>query len=100
MKRIILIAVAGMLVAGCGAFQRKQRPPEPVDEACAAECRMPCDDTIPKWTPADPSSPQAWDSYPRQVTLPMQAKVRQCDRIHREACVQCLDRLKEAGVTK
>lgn len=86
------------LLAGCGMFKRGVKS-EPVDESCDASCRLPCDATVPLWRPANPDAPEAWDSYPEQVTIPLKGKVEACD-VQRRACVQCLDRLKAAGVTK
>lgn len=73
--------------------------PQPVEEGCEALCRTPCDTSVPVWRPEDPTDPRAWDSYPEQVTIPLQGKAKQCE-IHRTSCVQCLDRLKKEGVTR
>lgn len=70
-----------------------------VDEGCEALCRTPCDTTVPAWRPADPDAADAWDTYPEQVTIPLRGRVEQCE-LHRVSCVQCLDRLKAAGVTR
>lgn len=95
MKSLLLLASLAML-AGCNLLPRK---PMPVDEGCDALCRTPCDASIPLWTPADPDAADAWDTYPEQVTIPLRGKVQTCD-LHRQSCVQCLDRLKAAGVTR
>lgn len=98
MNRLLLAILCALVLSGCGIFQRTAKA-EPVDENCSADCRRPCDATAPLWTPADPDSPSAWDSYPEQVTIPLRGKVLTCD-LQRQECVKCLDRLKEAGVTK
>lgn len=92
----ILAASIALLLCACGKDNVR---PQPVDEGCEALCRTPCDATIPEWKPADPTAPEAWDTYPEQVTIPLSGKVQQCD-LHRTSCVQCLDRLKAAGVTR
>lgn len=94
---LVLVLIV-LLLAGCGAFRRGVKP-EPVNEQCNASCRMPCDATVPLWRPLDPEAPSAWDEYPKQVVLPLVDKLEACD-VQRLECVKCLDRLKEAGVTK
>ena len=95
MKCLLLVAAIALL-SGCAFLPFK---PQPVDEACDAQCRMPCDASVPVWTPLDPGSTEAWDTYPEQVTIPLRGKVLQCD-LQRQVCVQCLDRLTAAGVTR
>lgn len=85
-----------LLLAACGKSYVK---PDPVDENVDPVCRVACDVAIPLWTPPDPSNPAAWDTYPEQVVIPLQSKIRACD-VQRQACVQGLDRLKKAGVTR
>lgn len=94
--KILITLLLVLLLSGCQLFARK---PMPVDEGCDASCRTACDAEVPVWQPADPASPDAWDSYPEQVTIPLRGKVLQCD-LQRQTCVQCLDRLKAAGVTR
>ena len=91
---LILLALLVCTGATCGRTR-----PGPVPESCEAICRTPCDTAIPVWLVDDPNDPGAWDSYPEQVTIPLQTKAKACD-LHRTACVQCLDRLKAAGVTR
>lgn len=93
---VFLLIVVALLLAGCDQTFVK---PEPVPENCDATCRTPCDTRIPRWNPPDPDAANAWDTYPAQVTIPLQAKAKACD-LHRRSCVQCLDRLKKAGVTR
>ena len=95
--RILITALAVLLLSGCQLQATRQ--PMPVDEGCDAACRTACDATVPLWAPDDPDAPNAWDSYPEQVTVPLRGKILQCD-IQRQTCVQCLDRLKAAGVTR
>lgn len=96
MTRILAATAIILALAACG---RQAVKPDPVPEQCGAQCRVPCDTAVPQWVPTNPDAPAAWDSYPRQVTIPMKAKLQTCE-LHRVACVQCLDRLKAAGVTK
>lgn len=93
----IVLTLLGALT-GCGLFRTKAQP-QPVNESCDASCRLPCDTTVPRWVPVNPDDPAAWDAYVPQVTIPLAAKLQTCD-IARQSCVQCLDRLKEAGVTQ
>lgn len=95
MKTLTCVLVV-LLVAGCGALRPK---PAPVNENCDAICRVPCDTTVPLWKPVDANRSDAWTSYPEQVTLPLAKKLDTCE-VARQACVQCLDRLKQAGVTR
>ena len=95
MKPLILIALVAALTGCRDGFVK----PDPVPENCDALCRTPCDTEVPRWRPLDPTDPAAWDTYPEQVTIPLQGKLAQCE-LHRTSCVQCLDRLKAAGVTK
>jgi len=93
----VVTLLLGMLT-GCALFKAKPRA-EPVNESCDASCRLPCDTTVPRWAPVDADDPAAWDAYVPQVTIPLAAKLQTCE-VARQACVQCLDRLKAAGVTK
>lgn len=95
---VIGIAAILLLSPGCAIFG-KRGAATAVPESCDASCRLPCDATVPLWKPINPDAPDAWDTYPEQVTLPLVRKIETCD-IARKACVQCLDRLKAAGVTK
>jgi len=93
-RLLILLAVITLLPA-C----RDDVRPTAVPENCDALCRTPCNLIVPIWTPQDPDSPDAWDSYPEQVTSPVVGQLNQCE-LHRQACVQCLDRLKKSGLTQ
>jgi hypothetical protein len=93
----VVTLLLGMLT-GCALFKAKPRA-EPVNESCDASCRLPCDTAVPRWAPVDADDPAAWDAYVPQVTIPLAAKLQTCE-VARQACVQCLDRLKAAGVTK
>ena len=92
---LVGVLVAAVL-AGCG---RNNTRPDAVNEQCDSTCRVPCDTTIPLWKPVDPNSPEAWSSYPKQVTIPLGKKLETCE-LARQECVKCLDRLKAAGVTR
>lgn len=91
-----LALLFALTLTGCGLLPRK---PVPVEEGCDALCRLPCDATVPLWAPRDPDAVDAWDQYPEQVVIPLRGKVLACD-LQRQVCVQCLDRLKAAGVTR
>lgn len=95
-RHAALALALALAMTGCGKGNVR---PQPVEEGCEALCRTPCDASVPEWKPADPTDPKAWDTYPEQVTIPLRGKVEQCE-IHRTSCVQCLDRLKAAGVTR
>lgn len=95
---IFVVTLLFGMLTGCGLFKRIAKP-EPVNESCDASCRLPCDATVPTWAPDNPDDPEAWDTYVPQVTIPLVGKIEACD-VQRKACVQCLDRLKAAGVTK
>ena len=69
----------------------------PVPAQCNAMCEVPCTTQLPRWEPADPDSPDAWDSLAPQVIQPAQQQLQQCE-LHRQACTQCLQRLRAAGV--
>jgi hypothetical protein len=106
--RLILPAALCLLLSACAPEVREVR--EAPAEDCPRECRTPCaltrdDETgrlvaiVPLWTPPDPDAPDAWDTYPPQVTLPLRGALLQCE-INRRACVACLDGLKAAGTTR
>lgn len=92
-------ATAALLVLALAGCATPPAPRAPVEANCSALCRVPCDTSVPRWTPADPEAPEAWDTYPEQVTFPVVARLRACE-VHRQACVQCLDRLTKAGVLR
>lgn len=69
----------------------------PVPAQCDSMCYAPCDTTRPAWTPADASKPAAWDDIAPQVVAPLGHQLDLCE-LHRQACTQCLQRLKDAGV--
>lgn len=94
----LLVGLVLGLTSGCGLFKRAVKA-DAVNENCDASCRLPCDATVPLWRPVDPDDPKAWDEYPKAVVLPLVDKLEACD-VQRLECVKCLDRLKEAGVTK
>lgn len=106
--RLILPALLCLLLTACpGPVPVVREVPA---EDCARECRTPCPLTgvderggvlvlVPRWVPVDPEAPDAWDTYPPQVTLPLRGALAQCE-IHRRACVACLDGLKAAGATR
>ena len=53
----------------------------------------------PRWTPPDPESPDAWDTYPPQVTGPLLERAAACE-VRRGVCAECLLRLRREGVTR
>lgn len=94
-----LVLVLACLLAGCKTVPVVAPPPEPVPAQCDPRCFEPCDDRLPAWRPADPESPEAWDELPGQVLIPARRRLWSCEG-HRQACVQCLDRLRDAGVIR
>lgn len=98
MLAVLCLLLIIVLLSGCSMFKQGVKP-DPVNEQCDASCRLPCDATVPLWRPLDPDAPSAWDEYPKQVVMPLVDKLEACD-VQRLECVKCLDRLKEAGVTK
>ncbi len=70
--------------------------PPAIPANCEAKCYEPC--TIPadlKYVPV-PESKRAFDDLAEQVVAPLKLEFDQCDT-HRQACVQCLNRLEKAG---
>lgn len=98
MTRFLVLVVALLSLTGCPS--RGATKPEPFPAQCDARCFAECDDAVPAWTPPDPDAPDAFDYIPEQVVAPLQAKVRTCDDVHRNACVQCLKRLEAVNVIK
>lgn len=88
-----------LLLAGCGAVPVVAPPPDPVPAQCDPRCFEACDVLVPAWRPVDPDSPEAWDELPGQVLIPARRRLWNCEG-HRQACVQCLDRLRDAGVIR
>lgn len=100
--RSIVATLAALLVlalaAGCGRTPVVEDPPEPVPENCDISCRTPCSTDAIRYRP-DPDTDRALDELVDQVVVPLRVSLDVCD-LHRQACVQCLDRLKRAGVTR
>ena len=108
MLRLIVAAAALLALTGCWGSDRVTR--EPVPDLCPAMCFKPCpgtsvdaDGTVvalaPRWTPPDPESPDAWDTYPPQVTGPLLERAAACE-VRRGVCAECLLRLRREGVTR
>lgn len=93
---VLLVLV---FASGCGRTPVVPTPPEPPPESCAAECRQPCD-TAGIELVLEEGATDAFDQLVLQVVIPLRARLQQCSDIHRGACVQCLDRLREVGVTR
>lgn len=94
-----LMALCLLVLTGCDDPMIPVKP-EPFPLACPQVCFEPCDDQWPKWTPADPNSPDAWDERTEQVDIPAKAKLDRCNMVHRRACVDCLRRAEAAGAIK
>ena len=105
MRRLSVAAAALLALAGCGERDRLTR--EPVPDLCPALCFEPCpgtkvdaDGTVvalaPRWTPPDPEAPDAWDTYPLQVTGPLLQLTFPVLMIR----LGCLLRLRREGVTR
>lgn len=97
--RVALALYICVLLAACGSRPVVPAPPEPVAESCAAECRQPCT-TEGIEVAIDPDAADAFDQLVEQALVPLRARLQACSDVHRGACVQCLDRLKAAGVTR
>lgn len=108
MRRLSVAAAALLALAGCGDRDRLTR--EPVPDLCPALCFEPCpgtkvdaDGTVvalaPRWEPPDPEAPDAWDTYPLQVTGPLLQREAACE-VRRGVCAECLLRLRREGVTR
>ncbi len=99
-KRAALLAGLILLLCACaGAPTVPQREAAPaVNSQCDAECTTSClPKDWPQWT-GDPLEPSTWDALPEQVIEPLRTLVETCDK-HREACVQCLSRIDQVGLT-
>lgn len=96
-----LLAAALSALPGC-ATVAKLVPREPILAQCDAKCYTPCvaadGDTGIRWD-GSPTDPAMFDRLADQVTLPLADRLRACD-VNRQACTQCLDRLKSAGVIR
>lgn len=93
--RPLLIALA-LSLAACVPATRPSLP-QPVPALCSAACYQPCDTQAPTWAPADPDSPDAWDTLAEQVLAPVIGQLEQCE-VRRAACAACIQRHKAAGV--
>lgn len=94
----LALVLAGLLT-GCKTLPVVAPPPDPVPAQCDPRCFEACDIRLPAWRPVDPESPEAWDELPGQVLVPARLRLWNCEG-HRQACVQCLDRLRDAGVIR
>lgn len=96
MKAILLVFV--LLLAACThatEFVKADPPPENCDPICRTKCEV---DPNIKYVPVE-GSDRALDDLVEQVVAPLRGEVDRCDT-HRVACVQCLDRHKQAGLTR
>lgn len=95
---LIAVAVVAVCLVGCQK-QGFAIKPDPIPELCEASCRTPCAvNPLIRYTPVVGST-RAFDDLVEQVVIPLKGEVAQCDT-HRVACVQCLDRLKDAKITQ
>lgn len=98
MNRVLFLCLALFLLTACKSNTAFVKP-DPPPENCEATCRTPCTvDPNIQYVPV-PGSDRAFDDLVEQVVAPLLGEVKKCDT-HRQACVQCLDRLKQAGVTR
>ena len=92
--RHAVLAFVAVLLAACTHV-----PARPVPAQCNVLCFDPCTgqdgDTGVRWE-AGPSDAEAFDTLGGAVVPALAQRLRQCD-VRREACVQCLRRLDEAG---
>lgn len=91
----LALVLALVLTAACGRSVPQR--PEPVPAQCDSLCFAPCNTQLPKWTPANPDDPAAWDTLGPQVIKPGQLQLQQCE-LRRQACDTCIQRLRAAGV--
>jgi hypothetical protein len=101
MKRCLFTIAISLGLAACQTApivpERFTAPPVP--SQCNALCTASCvDDPWPQWTCDNPLDPVCWDVKDEQVTVPLRQRVETCDA-HRQACVQCLGRLDDVGLT-
>ncbi|WP_254574463.1 hypothetical protein [Stenotrophomonas acidaminiphila] len=89
------LVLAVVITAACGRTVPQR--PAPVPAQCDSLCFAPCNTQLPKWTPANPDDPRAWDTLGPQVIKPGQVQLQQCE-LHRKACDVCIQRLRAAGV--
>lgn len=96
MKSLFLVFFVCALTACNGmGFSIKRNP---IPENCEATCRTPCTAAGIEYI-TDPNTKDALNDLTETVVIPLRKRLTQCDT-HRQSCVQCLDRLKEAGLTK
>lgn len=89
------LVLALLITAACSRTVPQRQ--EPVPAQCDSLCFAPCNTQLPKWTPANPDDPRAWDTLGPQVIKPGQLQLQQCE-LHRKACDVCIQRLRAAGV--
>lgn len=102
MIRMILITLLVLCASGCETVPVVSTPPReesaPVPSQCDASCKESCiPSAYPRWE-GDPDDPATFDLLPDQVIAPLRGLVEQCDA-KRKACVACLRRLDDAGLT-
>lgn len=95
------IALYAVLLVGCAQGSGSTKQPPPIAAQCEETlCRNPCvgedGDTGIRWD-GTPTDPAAFDALLGDVIEPLGEKLRTCEE-RRRSCVQCLDRLREAGV--
>lgn len=99
MNRIALILLACVPLVGftsCGRPKPQPLPPPVLD--VDPLCWQACDVEVPAWEPPMPLGPEAWDTYPVQVTVPLKAKLDRCSAVHQRACQQALRRGAELQI--
>jgi len=90
-RYVIGLTVLFTMLSACASVPGKSVA---VNAGCSDLCLTPC----PKGElgQADGNSAQDWDAL-ALLTLDYADKLRACE-VQRQACVKCLDRLREAGV--
>lgn len=97
--RAAAVAALALLASAC-ASKPEQIPPAVYDPpllVCASRCWQPCDTSVPRWAPANPASPEAWDLIRPQVVDPLAAKLLVCEE-HRASCVECMAEAERQGI--
>lgn len=88
-------ALLALLLTGCATHPIPSALPPPPAADCAPICRVECTaDGIAYEPGSDPLG-----DLVQQVVLPLRQRLTQCE-LSRSACVQCLDRLQQAGVIR
>lgn len=97
---LLTILFLVILVACSGCTTKGPVNAAPVQSHCDTMCYTPCvkedGDTGVRWV-GDFTSPDAWETLGDDVVSSLSGKLRTCE-LHRKACAQCIQNLKDEGV--